>query len=385
VEFASTDTTSNQYLFDGAAHTTYVFIAAGKLYQGGSATITIDGASISSGDDITSYLDGKLHTLVYANTGITTDITHIGSRPSPSTFFNGTIANVKFTDKSGSTDVVQTFPLDTLDDYELCSENEVGDNLSELTPASGGTTFVSGTTVSGTKAAANYITSNFTYYTVGQPYLVTVTNKSNADPINLRDGLGVLLTSDITANSTHIITPTDTRLIIAAGNASAFDGSFDITIRSVTNAVTLYNLPESNREFFNLVDGHWVGNNELVTNGGFDTDSGWTKGSEWTIADGIASCDGSQVTNSQIMVSSNIAIDAGLVYSLSYNLTSVSAGLITYSHLGGATNNADITSSGLVAYNLTALDSVGDLKIAGDTAFTGSIDNVSVKRIILNS
>ena len=39
---------------------------------------------------------------------------------------------------------------------------------------------------------------------------------------------------------------------------------------------------------------------ELVINGNFATDSNWTKGTGWTISGGVASCDGTQSSTSNL-------------------------------------------------------------------------------------
>jgi len=58
--------------------------------------------------------------------------------------------------------------------------------------------------------------------------------------------------------------------------------------------ITYNNITDSDREVFSwdAANDYWVGENELVNNGGFDTDSDWTKGTGWSIAGGKAIYDG---------------------------------------------------------------------------------------------
>ena len=112
----------------------------------------------------------------------------------------------------------------------------------------------------------------------------------------------------------------------------------------------------------------------LVENGTFDTTDGWTLGTGWSISGGVASCNGTQTSNSGI--NQTLPIEAGKTYLIVFDLV-VSAGAITWVALGGGIDNTNITSSGSYAVTLTTT-TTASLSLAADANFVGNIDNVKV-------
>ncbi|MBT4165627.1 hypothetical protein HOE04_01155, partial [archaeon] len=116
--------------------------------------------------------------------------------------------------------------------------------------------------------------------------------------------------------------------------------------------------------------------NELVTNGGFDADSDWTLTGGWSIADGVASNDG----NSQPMSQSSVQ-ETGSFYVAEYDVTNyVSSGFRI--NLGGAGfTGAGSTVSANGSYVNYILADGNAVYLQSRSAFIGSVDNVSVKKI----
>ena len=118
---------------------------------------------------------------------------------------------------------------------------------------------------------------------------------------------------------------------------------------------------------------------ELVTNGGFDTDSGWTKGAGWTISVGVASSDGSQVSNSLLYQ------DAGTVsgkrYLVTFTVSSFTSGKITaYSGDSGAGTARSATGAYSQVITCSGANA-NRINLVASSSFVGSIDNISVRCI----
>ena len=118
---------------------------------------------------------------------------------------------------------------------------------------------------------------------------------------------------------------------------------------------------------------------ELVVNGGFDTDSGWTKGTGWTISVGVASSDGSQVSNSLLYQ------DAGTVsgkrYLVTFTVSSFTSGKITaYSGDSGAGTARSATGAYSQVITCSGANA-NRINLVASSSFVGSIDNISVRCI----
>ena len=147
------------------------------------------------------------------------------------------------------------------------------------------------------------------------------------------------------------------------------------SIREVTNYLTYENIALDKRDHYIPVDGVLLGS-ELVVNGDFATDSDWSKGAGWSISGGsaIAAASSASITQSIVFLE-------GVSYEVTYDAV-ITSGSVSARFTGGAnTNGASRSVTGTYTEVLTAQ--------AGNTlfrftasAFTGSIDNVSVKRQI---
>ncbi len=121
---------------------------------------------------------------------------------------------------------------------------------------------------------------------------------------------------------------------------------------------------------------------ELVTNGDFSTDTDWNKGSPgWSIANGSAI--GTNVIGKNLSQTS-ISFTENAIYNLQFTVTRTAGNLIP--RLGGTTsvNGATIFNSGTYNIFLKANSSSDAVVFRGNAGFTGTIDNVSVKRVLGN-
>jgi len=146
------------------------------------------------------------------------------------------------------------------------------------------------------------------------------------------------------------------------------------------NAVEYKNIPQSARDLYSLEDDTWVGSDELVTNGDFattDTSYWTTLNSSVTIAgNGLAAIDYSG--NFTTLIRNFDAFEQGGVYKVSIAVDSISnGGFIVFLN---DINFDNITAVGTYTYIITG-DSDGRFQLAS-TSFTGSLSNISIKKII---
>ena len=111
---------------------------------------------------------------------------------------------------------------------------------------------------------------------------------------------------------------------------------------------------------------------ELVTNGDFATDSDWNKGTGWSIANGSANSDG---TNNYDQLRQTNILTIGNSYKLTFDLTYIS-GLVKFTT---PSVDSEYNSSG--SYTLNFIADSANVVFTAWGAFTGSIDNVSVKEV----
>ena len=114
---------------------------------------------------------------------------------------------------------------------------------------------------------------------------------------------------------------------------------------------------------------------ELVTNGDFATDSDWTKGAGWTISGGKANG-----ASTGLSVTQTISIPINKTYRVKYTISNYSAGvfrIILGSYVAGTNRSANGTYTDILTVSNASSNSL--LYLTGDiSAFTGSVDNVSV-------
>jgi len=116
----------------------------------------------------------------------------------------------------------------------------------------------------------------------------------------------------------------------------------------------------------------------LVVNGGFDTDSDWTKGTGWSIGGGLLN----SVATTNTRADNSNTLTEGSAYRNTFELLNYVSGSVRIE--SGSGLGTVRASNGIFTENLT--DSGGNqfTILRGDftNGFDGSIDNVSVKRIL---
>ena len=115
---------------------------------------------------------------------------------------------------------------------------------------------------------------------------------------------------------------------------------------------------------------------ELVTNGGFATDSDWVEGTYFSISGGVAS-----KTSGSSTLTQTISIVEGDVYQINFGWASV-AGTLSI-ELGG-TSLPNVSSSGAFSY-IAQAGASGEIRFSGGGSTAGDLDNVSVKKLPVES
>lgn len=116
----------------------------------------------------------------------------------------------------------------------------------------------------------------------------------------------------------------------------------------------------------------------VVENGTFDSSASWTLGTGWAIGSGVAT----KTAGTASVMSQVEPFVIGRKYLLTYTLTR-SAGTITPRFTGGTTvNGAARSGSGTFSEVLTALTGNTTLEFSADSAFAGTVDNVTLQEIV---
>lgn len=118
---------------------------------------------------------------------------------------------------------------------------------------------------------------------------------------------------------------------------------------------------------------------EHITNGDFDIDAQWTKGTGWAISSGVATATASsaQLINAE----HDFSLFAGKSYATSFTVSSYSAGTILIGVSGsGVAEGTARSANGTYTETIThSAATAGDAFGFQTNAFTGTVDNVSVK------
>jgi hypothetical protein len=120
---------------------------------------------------------------------------------------------------------------------------------------------------------------------------------------------------------------------------------------------------------------------ELVTDGDFSSAEYWNEGIDWSIANGSAI--GTSVSGRNLS-QTGISFTEGSIYNLQFTVTRTAGNIIP--RLGGTTsvNGETIFQSGTYNIFLKANSSSNAVVFRGNSGFTGTIDNVSVKEVLGN-
>lgn len=120
---------------------------------------------------------------------------------------------------------------------------------------------------------------------------------------------------------------------------------------------------------------------ELVTNGGFDTDTVWTKGSGVTISGGTANFSAS--SGYVLYKTSNAGIFSGGYYEVTFTVSNYVSGTVG-PYLGAtAAFGTEVSANGTYTQRFGPVAG-SEVGFRSSSAFTGSLDNFSVKAITGN-
>ena len=118
----------------------------------------------------------------------------------------------------------------------------------------------------------------------------------------------------------------------------------------------------------------------LVTNGDFASDTNWTKGTGWTISGGVATCDGTQTTSTDLIQTNDLT--DGVTYAVTYTVSGYTAGSV-YGWINGNLLTARSANGTFTDYiNLTGVNASIGLRAV--STFAGSIDNISIYKADAN-
>tara|TARA_R100000231_G_scaffold57516_1_gene47539 strand:- start:7529 stop:9526 length:1998 start_codon:yes stop_codon:yes gene_type:complete len=127
---------------------------------------------------------------------------------------------------------------------------------------------------------------------------------------------------------------------------------------------------------------------ELIINGDFSSgDSDWTKGTGWSIANGVASCDGSNSSQSTIKTELVVPngqnnVLYGKTFQLQFDILNYSAGTLAATLEGtGGLELQGLNSNGSYTAFCTTTSTNPRLNFNASAGFIGSIDNVSLKQV----
>ena len=309
-------------------------------------------------------------------------VSYIGKRITDS-YFDGIIANAKFTDKSGSEPVTTTFALDNstaTNNYILNAEEVVNGDFA-TTNTSYWTTLNSSVTIAGNGVAAiNYsggytgLLVNQTAFQEGSFYSVSIVVDSVSS-----GGFDLYLYSFVeTISSSGVYTYTvngnsSGKLQLAGSNFTGILSS--ITVKEITNYEQAQQLQDIEYSAENVFG------SELVINGDFATDlSGWTNTSNWWQWVGGKAYHPN--TNSILKLTQNLTTSASTSYIISFTASGVVglAQAFAESSVGAASDVLVFSSDGSYQLITANPSTINFSRSAGQYA-EFYIDNISVKEI----
>ena len=114
---------------------------------------------------------------------------------------------------------------------------------------------------------------------------------------------------------------------------------------------------------------------DLVTNGGFATDSDWVL-NDWNISGGLLNASAS----TGIVFQSNLGLTVGKTYKATLEVSNYVSGAIRFK-LGGSSYQNIASTNGIQEFFFIASTTANNILFSVLSAYTGSIDNVSVKEV----
>ena len=371
----------------------HAWVDASGFMQIVDVSVTIDGVSVSDNTDVSAYLDGEVHTVEFTSLS-NEPISHIGIyNPTSTSEFQGSILSLRINGteyplNNGNT--LYQVPLGEGLGPELIIDGGFNNGLNDWdTQNAGGTQ-----TVEVQDGVARIISDGGAAFVqqeaieIGETYAYEFDLVVNSGSCKIQlgdagDGANVH-TFTTSGHKAGVLTNTGLSDYAFFGRNGACDVTFDnISLRKLPSSALLLN---------NVTESHWGGQPftilfySSVTNGGFDADSNWTKGTGWTISDGVATCDGSQVADSNleqsILTEKGVVVAAGK-YLVSYRVSNYSAGNIRARITGNSNVNGTLHSAnGTYTEVLDNGTENYTLRMVADSTFAGSVDSISIKPVL---
>ena len=300
-------------------------------------------------------------------------------------YFSGILKNAKLW-TGGDRNTGGTLVLDLPVDEDWTQGNVVCNRTAQL----GDDVWTFGdTTANGT--APLYSTLNGSYSDVlqlGKKWVVTASWANLTGKVRFQVGDASVVSSlgelSNDTGSIMFIASTETvgRAVIQEAN---FNGTvadnISLSIQEIPSGypyATAINVTDVDAEKFAKVDDgfNWLGE-DIVTNGGFNNNTSWVKGAGWNISSGSLNMPVAQAENSA--ASQSLGLTLSNKYKVGYELNVVAGDFVPYAGTGAA--GVVVSSSGSYTDDIVA-GSGGLLYLFGRAGFIGSVDNVSVKRLI---
>lgn len=120
---------------------------------------------------------------------------------------------------------------------------------------------------------------------------------------------------------------------------------------------------------------------ELITNGSFDSADDWQFNTGWSLSNGKAV--GTTVTGSSL-VQYGVSFVEGDVYKITFDATVTNGRVIARFGTAPTVDGPEITESGSYVLYLVANSSSSTMVMRGTFSFTGTVDNISVKKVLGN-
>lgn len=348
-----------------------------------------------SGNDYIMTLDGISATKTLATEFFPLAIAHLSAS---ATAFDGVIANFKVWtegDRNTGTLVVD-MPLDENWSTSKIARNKAiplgsnnwGNSANQVT--GGWVNNFDGTYTKASSATAGNVGEIYNIDTTVLPnttYVMEFTINAIESTLNIftrNAGVNTLIVESL-STGTH-------KLLLKTGNEGGlwfarnpFVGTIsNVTIKEATNYATAVNITNTDAELFTYSETYtgWLGG-EKVINGSLSSDTDWFKGTGWSISDGIANA--LNISNtSYFRPTINIGMSVGHKYVFSIDIVSVIDGSFQIAIFDGASGSSPVyatTGNKKWTYTAPRFDDQFVFR-ALPTVFTGSIDNVSVKRLI---
>ena len=337
-----------------------------------------------NGTLLSLFLDGALLDTAAVTSNSSMQITQVGSLLN-SNYFDGIIANAKFTDKSGASDVVTTFKLNNSPaaaNYVYGGEEVVnGDFATDSDWAKQGTSIIAdGKYQASGLTSYGYITyQNNSNFVAGVTYLISFEIKdyvSGVARLRLKGTVG----ADYSQNGTYseVITAGggDNFLAFLAWSGGAFTGSIDnVTVKEITNYTEANAASEIEYSQENVFG------SEEVVNGDFATDlSGWTVYTQtavWSV-DGIVI----NASAGTAQVSQLLSLQANSTYEVSLkNVSKTNVRIMLGTDWWRSDQYSSDNSNEYIKFYVTP--TVSSVWIQLNIGYGGmaTLDNVSVKKI----